>query len=572
MINFTKIRYKNLLSSGNTFTNFDLDRSQTTLIVGDNGAGKSTLLDALCFVLYGKGFRNLKKDLLVNSINQKDLLVEIEFTVGKKSYKVIRGAKPNKFELYVNGTMLNQDATVRDYQEHLEKNILKMSFRSFTQVAVLGSANFTPFMQLKSVERRRLVEDLLDISIFSTMQDILKKKVTQHNIDVRETKHETELLEERISGLNEQMSLLQKNRDKKIAKYENTIQETQNNIDSVMKSIGVKQDEVKDKQRSISDRDPQGDRLKRALDVEKRLEDSQKKALKEIEFYQNNDDCPVCKQGLDEDHKTKCIKEKSDKVAELKAAVLSIGETIEASRNRMAEIQTVIGEIEEIQRKIGLHQTEVLSNQKYVEKLNGEIKDLQSEINADSGVSDRLTSAEDDLDKLHTKKESLTDRQHYFDLATTLLRDQGVRQRIIKQYVPVMNKMINKYLANLEFYVGFELNESFEETIKSRFRDVFKYDNFSQGEKMRIDLSLLFTWRAVARIKNSVNTNILILDEVFDSSLDSQGTDDFLKLLNSLNEKTNAFIISHKGDQLYDKFEEVVRFEKHKNFSRIAIS
>lgn len=572
MINFTKIRYKNLLSSGNTFTNFDLDRSQTTLIVGDNGAGKSTLLDALCFVLYGKGFRNLKKDLLVNSINQKDLLVEIEFTVGKKSYKVIRGAKPNKFELYVNGTMLNQDATVRDYQEHLEKNILKMSFRSFTQVAVLGSANFTPFMQLKSVERRRLVEDLLDISIFSTMQDILKKKVTQHNIDVRETKHETELLEERISGLNEQMSLLQKNRDKKIAKYKNTIQETQNNIDSVMKSIGVKQDEVKDKQRSISDRDPQGDRLKRALDVEKRLEDSQKKALKEIEFYQNNDDCPVCKQGLDEDHKTKCIKEKSDKVAELKAAVLSIGETIEASRNRMAEIQTVIGEIEEIQRKIGLHQTEVLSNQKYVEKLNGEIKDLQSEINADSGVSDRLTSAEDDLDKLHTKKESLTDRQHYFDLATTLLRDQGVRQRIIKQYVPVMNKMINKYLANLEFYVGFELNESFEETIKSRFRDVFKYDNFSQGEKMRIDLSLLFTWRAVARIKNSVNTNILILDEVFDSSLDSQGTDDFLKLLNSLNEKTNAFIISHKGDQLYDKFEEVVRFEKHKNFSRIAIS
>ena len=571
MINFTKIRYKNLLSSGNTFTNFDLDRSQTTLIVGDNGAGKSTLLDALCFVLYGKGFRNLKKDLLVNSINQKDLLVEIEFTVGRKSYKVIRGAKPNKFELYVNGTMLNQDATVRDYQEHLEKNILKMSFRSFTQVAVLGSANFTPFMQLKSVERRRLVEDLLDISIFSTMQDILKKKVTQHNIDVRETKHETELLEERISGLNEQMSLLQKNRDK-IAKYENTIQETQNNIDSVMKSIDVKQDEVKDKQRSISDRDPQGDRLKRALDVEKRLEDSQKKALKEIEFYRNNDDCPVCKQGLDEDHKTKCIKEKSDKVAELKAAVLSIGETIEASRNRMAEIQTVIGEIEEIQRKIGLHQTEVLSNQKYVEKLNGEIKDLQSEINADSGVSDRLTSAEDDLDKLHTKKESLTDRQHYFDLATTLLRDQGVRQRIIKQYVPVMNKMINKYLANLEFYVGFELNESFEETIKSRFRDVFKYDNFSQGEKMRIDLSLLFTWRAVARIKNSVNTNILILDEVFDSSLDSQGTDDFLKLLNSLNEKTNAFIISHKGDQLYDKFEEVVRFEKHKNFSRIAIS
>ena len=572
MINFSKIRYKNLLSSGNTFTSFDLDRSQTTLIVGDNGAGKSTLLDALCFVLYGKGFRNLKKDLLVNSINQKDLVVEIEFTVGRKSYKVIRGAKPNKFELYVNGTMLNQDATVRDYQEHLEKNILKMSFRSFTQVAVLGSANFTPFMQLKSVERRRLVEDLLDISIFSTMQDILKKRVTQHNIDVRETKHNIELLEERISGLNEQVNLLSKSRDKKVEKYENTIRETQNNIDSVMGVIKLNTEVVKEKRHSISDRDPQGDRLKQALDLESKLEESQRKALKEIEFYKNNDDCPTCKQGLDEQHKKKHIKDKSDKVSELKAAVLSINETIDASRNRMAEINTVLGDIEEVQRQIGLHQTEILSNQKYIEKLNQEISDLKSEVNSETGVNDKLSSAEDDLDKLHSKKESLTDRQHYFDLATTLLRDQGVRQRIIKQYVPVMNKMINKYLANLEFYVGFELNESFEETIKSRFRDVFKYDNFSQGEKMRIDLALLFTWRAVARIKNSVNTNILILDEVFDSSLDSQGTDDFLKLLNSLNEKTNAFIISHKGDQLYDKFEEVVRFEKHKNFSRIAIS
>jgi DNA repair exonuclease SbcCD ATPase subunit len=572
MINFSKIRYKNLLSSGNTFTSFDLDRSQTTLIVGDNGAGKSTLLDALCFVLYGKGFRNLKKDLLVNSINQKDLVVEIEFTVGRKSYKVIRGAKPNKFELYVNGTMLNQDATVRDYQEHLEKNILKMSFRSFTQVAVLGSANFTPFMQLKSVERRRLVEDLLDISIFSTMQDILKKRVTQHNIDVRETKHNIELLEERISGLNEQVNLLSKSRDKKVEKYENTIRETQSNIDSVMGVIKLNTEVVKEKRHSISDRDPQGDRLKRALDLESKLEESQRKALKEIEFYKNNDDCPTCKQGLDEQHKKKHIKDKSDKVSELKAAVLSINETIDASRNRMAEINDVLGDIEEVQRQIGLHQTEILSNQKYIEKLNQEISDLKSEVNSETGVNDKLSNAEDDLDKLHSKKESLTDRQHYFDLATTLLRDQGVRQRIIKQYVPVMNKMINKYLANLEFYVGFELNESFEETIKSRFRDVFKYDNFSQGEKMRIDLALLFTWRAVARIKNSVNTNILILDEVFDSSLDSQGTDDFLKLLNSLNEKTNAFIISHKGDQLYDKFEEVVRFEKHKNFSRIAIS
>ena len=249
MINFKKIRYKNLLSSGNSFTSIELDRSQTTLIVGDNGAGKSTLLDALCFALYGKGFRNLKKDLLINSINGKDLIVEVEFQIGRKSYKVIRGAKPNKFELYVNNSLINQDATMRDYQEHLEKNILKMSYRSFTQVAVLGSANFTPFMQLKSVERRRLVEDLLDISIFSTMQDILKKKVTQHNIDVRETNHEIELLEERISGLNEQMNLLQKNRDKKIEKYQGTIEETQNNIDKVMRDVGLENKEIDEKKK-----------------------------------------------------------------------------------------------------------------------------------------------------------------------------------------------------------------------------------------------------------------------------------------------------------------------------------
>ena len=467
MINFKKIRYKNLLSSGNKYTSLDLDRSQTTLIVGDNGAGKSTLLDALCFVLYGKGFRNLKKDLLVNSINQKELLVEVDFEVGRKSYKVIRGAKPNKFELYVNGTLINQDATMKDYQEHLEKNILKMSYRSFTQVAVLGSANFTPFMQLKSVERRRLVEDLLDISIFSTMQDLLKKKVTQHNVDVRETNHEIELLEERISGLNEQMNLLQKNRDKKIQKYEDTVSETQDNIDKVMRDVGVENTEVDNLKKLITNKDSNDKRLKETLDLEKQLQLAKKKADQDVLFYQENDDCPVCKQGLDAEHKKKHIAERKAKSTEITKAMSEITKTIDTCHDEIQRINKVQSDIEKIQRTIGLHQTEILSNQKYIEKLNNEIKDLQKEMGGDSSVNDRLTTAEDDLDSLHSKKQSLTDRQHYFDLATTLLRDQGVRQRIIKQYVPVMNKMINKYLANLEFYVGFELNESFEETIKS---------------------------------------------------------------------------------------------------------
>ena len=570
MIHFKKVRYKNLLSSGNRFTTFELDRSNTTLIVGDNGAGKSTLLDALCFGLYGKGFRNLKKDLLINSINQKELVVEIEFSIGKRDYKVVRGAKQNKFELYSNGKMVNQDATMKDYQEHLEKNILKMSYRSFTQVAILGSANFTPFMQLRAVERRKLVEDLLDISIFSTMQDMLKKKVSQHNLEVKETSHEIDLLHERISGLNDQVNALQKNREAKIKKYESTVNETQNNINKILGEVDEKTQNVVEKKRSIKSKDSTESRLKQATDLERQLETARKKAIADVKFYEENDDCPVCKQGLDHDHKEKCIKEREDKAEEITQALNDIDKTISECHDEIQRINVIQSEIDEIQREIGLLQTEVVSNQKYIKKLQGEIEDLQNEVVGDSDVHDRLTTSETDLDILEKKQETQTERQHYFELATMLLRDQGVRQRIIKQYVPIMNKMINKYLANLEFYVGFELNEAFEETIKSRFRDVFKYDNFSQGEKMRIDLALLFTWRAVARLKNSVNTNILILDEVFDSSLDSQGTDDFLKLLNTLNEKTNAFIISHKGDQLYDKFEEVIRFEKHKNFSRIA--
>jgi len=571
MIHFKKVRWKNLLSSGNNFTTIELDRSSTTLIVGENGAGKSTLLDALCYGLYGKGFRNLKKELLVNSINGKEMLVEIEFSIGKKNYKVIRGTRPNRFELYLGKVMLNQDATVRDYQDHLEKNILKMSHRSFTQVAILGSANFTPFMQLKASERRKLVEDLLDISIFSTMRDLLRKKISAHKLDIKENNHEIEILEERISGLNEQINALQKNRDKQILKYESTVKETETNIQSLMEKIDEKTEDVVAKKSTISDIDPQKDRLQQATELERKLNENYKKAVKDITFYEENDDCPTCKQGLDEEHKKKHIEERQEKADELKAAMGQIAETIKESSDRLQEIRVVQDEIEELQREIGLTQTEVTSNQKYITKLQDQISDLR-QAQIDNSASTRLADSEDDLDILHAKKQELTDREHYYGIAQMLLQDAGVKQRIIKQYVPVMNKLINKYLASLEFYVGFELDEGFEETIKSRFRDVFKYDNFSQGEKMRIDLSLLFTWRAVARMKNSVNTNLLILDEVFDSSLDTQGTDDFLRLLNTLTEKTNAFIISHKGDALYDKFDEVIKFEKYKNFSRISVS
>ena len=571
MIHFKKVRWKNLLSSGNKFTTIELDRSSTTLIVGENGAGKSTLLDALCYGLYGKGFRNLKKELLVNSINQKEMLIEIEFSIGKKNYKIIRGTRPNKFELYLGNTMLNQDASVRDYQDHLEKNILKMSHRSFTQVAILGSANFTPFMQLKASERRKLVEDLLDISIFSTMRDILRKKISAHKVDIKENEHEIEILEERINGLNEQINALQKNRDKQILKYEKTVKETDNNIQSLMEKIDEKTKDVVEKESSIKNKTTIEDRLKQTVNLEKQLEVARKKAITDIEFYENHDNCPTCKQGLDHEHKEKCIQEKTEKIAEIKKAVTELDKQIDELHDEIQRINVIQEEILEKQREVGLLQTEVTSNQKYITKLLDQIEELRK-AQIDNSANDKLATSEDDLDILTAKKQELKDKEHYFGIAQMLLQDAGVKQKIIKQYVPVMNKLINRYLASLEFYVGFELDEAFEETIKSRFRDVFKYDNFSQGEKMRIDLALLFTWRAVARMKNSVNTNLLILDEVFDSSLDTQGTDDFLRLLNTLTEKTNAFIISHKGDALYDKFDEVIKFEKYKNFSRISVS
>ena len=570
MINFTTVRYKNLLSSGNNFTEIVLDSHQTTLVLGENGSGKSTLLDALCFGLYGKGFRNLKKDLLVNSINGKGLVVEVDFNIGKKQYRVIRGAKPNKFELYVNDTLVNQDANVRDYQEHLEKNILKMNYRSFTQVAILGSANFTPFMQLKSVERRKLVEDLLDITIFSTMSEILRKKLSNHVVDVRENDHEIDLLEERINGLNEQLDALRENRDKKILQYEGTVEETQNNINNLMEKTDEKTEIVVEKTSAIEDKVSAKDKLQQATELERKLNENYSKAIKEIKFYEDNDECPTCEQELDETHKKEHIEAHQSKKTELSSAIAQIGRTIQDIHERLEEIATIQSEIEKIQKETGLLQTEIVSNQKFIQKIQKEIDKLKVEGSAGTDVHERIDDSEDKLDVLHSKKKSLAETGHYYEIAQMLLKDQGVKQRIIKQYVPIMNKLIQKFLAQLEFYVGFQLNESFEETIKSRFRDEFKYDNFSQGEKMRIDLALLFTWRAVARMKNSVNTNLLILDEVFDSSLDAAGTDDFLKLLNTLTEKTNAFIISHKGDALYDKFNDVIRFEKYKNFSRLA--
>ena len=449
MIIFKTVRWKNLLSSGNNFTEMRLDEHQTTLILGENGSGKSTLLDAMCFGLYGRGFRNLKKELLVNSVNEKGLLVEIEFSIGKREYKVIRGAKPNKFEIYVDSIFVNQDATVRDYQEHLERNILKMSHRSFTQVAILGSANFVPFMQLKARDRRALVEDLLDISIFSTMSDLLKKRVSTHTVELRETHHEINIMEERIQGLTSQLNALRENRESKIGKFEETILETDANIETLLDKVETKNDLIKEKTSSISDRDPQGDRLKQAQDWLTKLTDSKHRVIKDIAFYQDNDNCPTCKQDLDEEHKETHLAEKQKKAIELANALEQINGTIRDSSDRLEEIGKVQQGITSLQSQISVLQTEIISNQKYISKLNIEIEDIKSEATVNNNAQDQIDTNEESLEILHKKKESLVEQGHYFDIAGTLLKDQGVKQKIIKQYVPIMNNMINKYLATV---------------------------------------------------------------------------------------------------------------------------
>ena len=391
-----------------------------TGILGMNGAGKSTLLDALCYALYGRGFRNLKKDLLVNSINQKELLVELDFTIGKKDYKIVRGTKPNKFELWSNGIMVNQDANVRDYQDHLESNILKMSYRSFTQVAILGSANFTPFMQLRAKDRRKLVEDLLDITIFTTMMQLLRKKKSNHALDIKENQHEIAILEERINGLNSQLNALRENREEKISKFESTIEQTQSNINNLLGEVDEKTENVVEKESSISNKDTTKTRLQQTIEVEKSLATARKKAIADIEFYENHDNCPTCKQDLTGEHKEKCIKEKQDKVAEIKEAVSTLDKQVNELHEEIDRINTVQGEITGNQREIGLIQTEVVSNQKYVIKLQGEIETLEKEQEGNTDTHEDLTKAEDDLGILQGKKEFLSEHGHYLEIATLL--------------------------------------------------------------------------------------------------------------------------------------------------------
>jgi DNA repair exonuclease SbcCD ATPase subunit len=570
MILFEKVRWKNLLSTGNSFTEIQLNKSPNTLIVGNNGSGKSTVLDALCFGLFGKPFRKINKPNLLNSINQQQCVVEVEFTIGKKQYKIIRGIKPNVFEIYLNGSLLNQDAASRDYQEVLEKSILKLNYKSFTQVVILGSASFVPFMQLSSSDRRTIIEDLLDIQIFSTMNGVVKDRMSIIKEETLKTKYEMELSDEKIKLQKEAIEEHKRHNDAEIEKKQEEVNQSNEQVTKLNKDIGLIQKHIDVLNSKIADKLATEKKSSKLLQLESKLESRLKKLDKEEKFYEENHDCPTCKQGIADEFRRSQLTGINQTKGEIGVAVKDIETQIETTSKRLEEIQKIVKHIQDHNNEIVKHNSTISAIHTYISKTQREIKTLSEKKDSLESENAKLKELREELKVLVTKQEELSTQKHYLDYATNLLRDTGIKTKIIKQYLPIMNKLINKYLVAMDFFVNFNINENFEETIKSRHRDDFAYANFSEGEKMRIDLALLFTWRQIAKLKNSTNTNLLILDEVFDSSLDNVGTEEFLKLIHDMGHETNVFVISHKGDILFDKFRSVIKFEKKNNFSQVV--
>jgi len=567
MIYFTAVRWKNFLSTGNAFTEILLDANPSTLIVGENGAGKSTVLDALCFSLYGKPFRKIKKDQLVNSVNGRDVVVEVEFTVGDKQYLIRRGIKPAIFEIIENGKLLDQEAAARDYQEMLEKNILRLTMKSFTQVVILGSSSFVPFMQLSTNNRREVIEDLLDIRVFSSMALLLKDRVTgareDYNLNERDmvSTSDSILVQEKLRKQQED------HKGEKILERRERIAELEQAIDSAMVNAQEEQETIAQLTESTDDHDSVIERQRKLLALEKSLTLKKANAKKSIAFYHDNNECPTCTQDIDQAIKCEKIDEKEKTIADIEDALIKLSGEIASCEERRESIERVLRQIHKHQSSLNSIQADVRTSQKEISIWQKEIEGLEKET-VSTGHEEIIKELQAKFADLLERKKHLLAQREMHDLAGIILRDSGIKSRIIKQYVPVINTLVNKYLAAMDFFVKFELNETFEEKILSRHRDDFTYDSFSEGEKMRIDLSLLFTWRSIARMKNSVNTNLLILDEVFDASLDANGCDEFLKLIHNV-EDTNIFVISHKGDVLQDKFTSTLRFTKQKNFSRM---
>lgn len=568
MLTFTQVRYKNILSTGNAWTTIDLNRSKSTLIVGENGAGKSTILDAISFALYGKAFRKINKPQLMNSINQRDLVVEVYFSSNNSDYIIKRGMKPNVFEIWKNGELLNQDASARDYQAYLEENILKMNYKSFGQVVVLGSSTFVPFMQLPAQHRREVIEDLLDIQIFSTMSSLLKEKVNSNKASLVDVKYQIDIVKNKIESAKEHNESIRRLKEDEVSRVKQKMREQIEFIEGEESRSDELDEEIKSLISTIADKSDVKSKHDQFKVLKSDLTTKLSALQKDVKFYHAHDNCPTCRQGIEHDFKVSTISEKSGKISEIENAMLMLDRKIEKVTERLDEIS----DVETALHQLNLNRTEHTANIRIAKSALVGLKKELDEAEKDVGEIDttKIVTFKEELRTYTETQKSLSEDKETLAVVGSMLKDGGIKTRIIKQYVPIMNKLINKYLAAMEFFVDFQLDENFNEKILSRFRDEFSYASFSEGEKLRIDLALMFTWRAVSKLRNSVTTNLLIMDEVLDGSLDQAGTDEFLKIVNEITADSNVFIISHKGDSLHDKFDHVIKFEKKKNFSQMA--
>jgi len=566
MIIFKKIRWKNFLSTGNVFSEVDLQKSKTNLIIGSNGAGKSTILDALTFSLFGKPFRKINKPMLVNSINEKDLLTEIEFSIGKKEYKVVRGIKPNVFEIYCDDQLWNQESTLVEQQKNFEANVLKMNYKSFTQIVVLGSSTFVPFMRLPLAQRREIIEDILDIQVFSTMNVLLKDKVRENNEEIKDLDYQVHLLEDKIDLQKKYMLELENKTKEEINRKENKISELLQNENEQHQEIARLNSEVQKHSEEMEELNNSSSKLKKLNTFLIKLQGKLQTCQKEHEFFEKNHVCPTCTQDLSDDFREEKLQSGKSKVDEMTLGYNDLLKAIGEEEQRHEQFSKLSNQVMTLNNSISQANFQIGSIKKSISDIENEIKELESSNPDKKAEFVKLEGLISEKKSLNTNiSESKKDRDVLLT-ASQLLKDNGIKTRIIKTYLPAMNQLINQYLQSMDFYVNFTLNENFEEIIKSRYRDVFSYDSFSEGEKSRIDIALLLTWRSIAKLKNSVDTNLLILDEIFDSSLDQQGGSDLGWILRNFDDNTNVYVISHR-EQLEGKFDRTLTAVKEKNFS-----
>jgi len=563
-INFSKVRWKNFLSTGNQFTEINLNTHATTLIVGENGAGKSTILDVLCFNLFNKPFRNITKPQLINSINQKNMVTELHFSIGKNEYVVVRGSKPSIFEIYINGEMVNQDSNSKDYQYFLENSILKLNYKSFTQIVILGSASFTPFMQLTLPQRREVIEDILDIKIFSAMNDCLKEKITEVKAEILTLDSIIEIGKTKVKLQQQYIETIDLDKEKKRKETEDVITTTQKKVSGYVKIIEELNKKVETLKESIADKSEIEQKEKSITILLDKFNDKTTTLRQEISFYETNDSCPTCKQSIEGSFKDTAMEDIGKKLDEILAGEKELNMKLSENMERHRQIETTIKEISDLNEKIIENQKDQMVCKNWIEKLQKTLI-----VKKDANLAENKKKLKELAKEVVTASEERTlktQEKYYLDVAGLLLKDNGIKTKVIRQYLPTINSLINKFLADMDFFCHIELDETFNESIKSRHRDEFGYSSFSEGEKAKIDLAILLCWRTIARMKNSVNTNLLLLDEIFDGSLDINGTDFVMNILKTMGED-NIFIISHK-EALFDKFDSVIKFKKINEFSQ----